>query len=223
MLFVGTKKQAKDAVIAEAARSEMFHVTERWLGGLMTNYATIKSSIRRMKDIERMRDDGTFDSITKKEKAGLEKEYAKLQKNLAGIADMRKLPGALIVIDPKKEETAVKEAKILGIPVVALIDTNSDPDPIDYPIPGNDDAIRSIKLVLSLMADSIQEGRKRFMEQGPLGEAGRGEEGAGASQENPQAVEELEEKYRADDKEEDASKPKKIVKAVKVVKKAKEL
>lgn len=163
-LFVGTKKQAKDAIISESQRCGMFYVTERWLGGLLTNFATIRSSVKRMKEIEKMKEDGSFDLLSKKEKAALEKEWAKLQKNLAGVAEMAKLPSALVVIDPKKEETAAREAKKLGIAVVALIDTNSDPDNIDYPIPGNDDAIRSIKLVLSVLADSISEGRKKFME-----------------------------------------------------------
>jgi small subunit ribosomal protein S2 len=164
VLFTGTKKQAKDAVGQEAIRCSMFYVTERWLGGLLTNFSTIRSSIKRMKDLEKMKEDGSISLITKKEKAALEKEWEKLNKNLAGVAEMKRLPGALIVIDPKKEDTAVKEARKLSIPVIALIDTNSDPDYIDYPIPGNDDAIRSIKLVLSVLADSILEGRKKLIE-----------------------------------------------------------
>jgi len=161
MLFVGTKKQAKDAIIAESQRSEMFYVTERWLGGLLTNFATIRSSVKRMKDIEKMKEDGSYDAITKKERANLDKEWGKLQKNLVGVAAMEKLPGVIIIIDPRKEDTAAREAKKLGIPIIALIDTNSDPDSIDYPIPGNDDAIRSIKLLLSILTDSIIEGKKK--------------------------------------------------------------
>ena len=164
ILFAGTKKQAKEAVLTESQRCEMFFVTERWLGGLLTNFATIRTSSKRMKDLERMKEDGTMDVLSKKERAGLEKEWAKLHKNLAGVADMTKLPGAVIIIDPKKEDTAAREARKLGIPIVALIDTNSDPDGIDHPIPGNDDAIRSIKLVLSVLADSVLEGKKKFSE-----------------------------------------------------------
>ena len=162
VLFVGTKKQAKDAVVSESQRCEMFYVTERWLGGLLTNFATIRSSVKRMKDLEQMKEDGSLDALTKKEKANLDKEWAKLHKNLVGVAEMKKLPGAIVVIDPKKEDTAAKEGKKLGIPIVGLIDTNSNPDSIDHPIPGNDDAIRSIKLVLSVLADSILEGKKKF-------------------------------------------------------------
>lgn len=164
VLFVGTKKQAKEAVISEAQRCDMFSVTERWLGGLMTNFSTIRSSVKRMKEIEAMKEDASIEVLTKKEKAALEKEWAKLHKNLAGVADMKKIPGAIIIIDPKKEDTAAREAKKLGVPIVALIDTNSDPDNVDFPIPGNDDAIRAIKLVLSVLADSVLEGKKKFAE-----------------------------------------------------------
>jgi small subunit ribosomal protein S2 len=163
-LFVGTKKQAKDAVIEESQRCNMFSVTERWLGGLMTNFSTIRSSVKRMKELEGMKEDGSVDALTKKEKAALDKEWAKLHKNLAGVAEMGKLPSAVIIVDPRKEDAATKEAKKLSIPIVALIDTNSDPDAIDYPIPGNDDAIRAIKLVLSILTDSVLEGRKKFAE-----------------------------------------------------------
>ena len=162
VLFVGTKKQAKESVIAESQKCGMFSVTERWLGGLMTNFSTIRSSVKRMKEIEAMKEDASIEVLTKKEKAALEKEWAKLHKNLAGVADMKKLPGAIIIIDPKKEDTAAREAKKLGVPIVALIDTNSDPDQVDFPIPGNDDAIRAIKLVLSVLADSVLEGKKKF-------------------------------------------------------------
>ena len=162
VLFVGTKKQAKESVITESQKCGMFSVTERWLGGLMTNFSTIRSSVKRMKEIEAMKEDASIEVLTKKEKAALEKEWAKLHKNLAGVADMKKLPGAIIIIDPKKEDTAAREAKKLGVPIVALIDTNSDPDRVDFPIPGNDDAIRAIKLVLSVLADSVLEGKKKF-------------------------------------------------------------
>jgi small subunit ribosomal protein S2 len=163
LLFVGTKKQAKEVVLKEAARCGMYWVTERWLGGLMTNFSTIKKSISRLKDIEKMKEDGTIASLTKKEVAHLEKELARLKKDFSGIVQMEQLPSALFVIDTKKEETAVREANKLSIPVVALIDTNSDPDRISYPIPGNDDAVKSIQLVTSLIADSVLEGRKRFL------------------------------------------------------------
>lgn len=164
VLFVGTKKQARDAVVSESGRCGMLYVTERWLGGLLTNFSTVRKSIKRMKELEDMKKDASFDALTKKEKASLDKELVKLRKNLVGVAEMKKLPGAVFIIDPKKEETVQREAKRLGIPVVALIDTNSDPEQIDYPIPGNDDAIRSIRLIVSILADSILEGRKKFME-----------------------------------------------------------
>ncbi len=163
VLFVGTKKQAQEAVLQEALRCGMFHVTERWPGGLLTNFATVKRSINRLKEIERMREDGTFAKLTKKEVARLEKELAKLNKNFSGIVQMEKMPAALFIVDTKKEETAVSEARRLGIPIIGLIDTNCDPDIVDYPIAGNDDATKSIRLITSLVADSIVEGRKRFL------------------------------------------------------------
>jgi small subunit ribosomal protein S2 len=162
-LFVGTKKQAQEVVQKEAIRCGMYYVTERWPGGLLTNYATIKKSINRLKDIEKMREDGTFHKLTKKEVAHLEKELAKLNKNFSGIVAMERMPKAMYIVDTKKEETAVKEAKRLSIPVVGLIDTNSNPDMIDYPIPGNDDATKSISLITSIMTDAIIEGRKKFV------------------------------------------------------------
>ncbi|MDD5594778.1 MAG: 30S ribosomal protein S2 [Candidatus Omnitrophica bacterium] len=163
VLFVGTKKQAQEAVLQEALRCGMFHVTERWPGGLLTNFATVKRSINRLKEIERMREDGTFAKLTKKEVARLEKELGKLNKNFSGIVQMEKMPAALFIVDTKKEETAVSEARRLGIPIIGLIDTNCDPDIVDYPIAGNDDATKSIRLITSLVADSIIEGRKRFL------------------------------------------------------------
>lgn len=163
VLLVGTKKQAQEVVKQEALRSGMYYVTERWPGGLLTNFSTIKKSINRLNDIEKMREDGTFDKLTKKEVAHLEKELAKLKKNFSGIVKMERMPKAIFIVDTKKEETAVREAKKLSIPIIGLIDTNSDPDLIAYPIPGNDDATKSIQTVTTIMADAIMEGRKRFL------------------------------------------------------------
>ena len=163
VLFVGTKKQAQDVVKQEAQRAGMFFVTERWPGGLLTNFSTVKKSINRLKDIEKMKLDGTFEKLTKKEVARLEKELAKLNKNFSGIVQMERMPKAMFVVDTKKEETAVKEAKRLNMTVIGLIDTNSNPDAIDFPIPGNDDATKSIKLIASIVADGVLEGRKRFL------------------------------------------------------------
>ncbi|MGA2775212.1 MAG: 30S ribosomal protein S2 [Candidatus Omnitrophota bacterium] len=163
VLFVGTKKQAQEVVHAQALKTGMYYVTERWPGGLLTNFSTIKKSINRLKDIEKMREDGTFEKLTKKEISGLEKELAKLNKNFAGIVKMERMPKAMIVVDTKKEETAIREAKRLSIPIIGLIDTNSDPGLIAYPIPGNDDATKSISLIVSLLADTIIEGRKKFL------------------------------------------------------------
>jgi small subunit ribosomal protein S2 len=163
VLFVGTKKQAQEVVQQEAIRCGMYYVTERWPGGLLTNFSTIKKSINRLKEIEQMREDGTFAKLTKKEVAHLEKELAKLNKNFAGIVKMEKMPKAIFVVDTKKEETAVREANRLAIPVIGLIDTNSEPDLIAYPVPGNDDAAKSIRTITILIADAIIEGRKRFL------------------------------------------------------------
>ena len=163
ILFVGTKKQAQDVIKQEAIRSGMYYVTDRWPGGMLTNFATIKKSINRLKDIEKMRTDGTFEKLTKKEIARLEKELAKLNKNFSGIVPMEHMPKAAFVVDTKKEETAVREARRLGIPIIGLIDTNSNPDLVDYPIPGNDDATKSIRTVVSILADTIIEGRKKFL------------------------------------------------------------
>jgi len=162
ILFVGTKKQAQEIVKEEASRCGMFYVNQRWLGGMLTNFQTIKKSIKRLEDIEAMREDGRFDKISKKEVSQLNKEAFKLNKNLEGIRAMGKTPKAMFVIDSKKEDIAVKEARKIGIPIVALVDTNCDPDVIDYPIPGNDDAIRSLKLIISLVADSVIHGRQVF-------------------------------------------------------------
>jgi small subunit ribosomal protein S2 len=163
ILFVGTKKQAQEVILQEAGRCGMYYVSERWPGGLLTNFSTIKKSITRLKDIEKMREDGTFEKLTKKEIASLQKELDKLKKSFSGIVQMDNLPKAIFIVDTKKEETAVKEARRLSIPIVGLIDTNSNPDLIDYPIAGNDDATKSIQIVTRLMADTVIEGRKRFL------------------------------------------------------------
>ena len=158
VLFVGTKKQAQEVIQEEAKRAGMFHVTNRWLGGTLTNFKTVKGSIERLRGIERMAEDGTFDRLNKKEVLTLERERVKLEKTLGGIKAMGGLPGAIFVIDPKKEHIAVKEAHSLKIPIVAVVDTNCDPELVDYVIPGNDDAIRAIRLFTSKIADSILEG-----------------------------------------------------------------
>lgn len=163
ILFVGTKRQAQPIIAQEAARCGQYYVNLRWLGGLLTNFQTIRKSIERLKQIRVWRTDGTFEGMTKKEGAQLEKELGKLERAFQGIAEMGRLPKAIYLIDAKKEETAVQEANRLGIPVVALVDTNSDPDPIRYVIPGNDDAIRSIRLVTRLLADAIAEGRQAWL------------------------------------------------------------
>jgi len=166
VLFVGTKKQAQDAVVEEATRSGQFYVVNRWLGGTLTNFKTIKSGIDRLKTLEKMASDGTFEKLPKKEVAILQNEMDKLKKNLGGIQEMSRLPGCLFVIDPKKEHIAVHEAMRLGIPIVALVDTNCDPEGIDYVIPGNDDAIRSIRLFCSKIGDAAIEGRARYQAHG---------------------------------------------------------
>lgn len=164
ILFVGTKKQAQDVIVDTAERTGMFFVKDRWLGGTLTNFKTIRNSIKRLKEIEIMASDGTFEAITKKEKAILVKELEKLRKNLQGIINMTKMPEAIFIVDVKKEFIAVKEAIKLSIPIVAIVDTNSDPDIIDYPIPANDDAMRSIKLILNFVTEGIMEGKKQFDE-----------------------------------------------------------
>ena len=157
ILFVGTKKQAQDAIKTEAERCGMFYVNERWLGGMLTNFKTIQSRIARLKEIEAMEADGTFDVLPKKEVINLKKELEKLQKNLGGIKEMKKLPDAIFIVDPKKERICVQEAHTLGIPLIGIADTNCDPEELDYVIPGNDDAIRAVKLIVSKMADAVIE------------------------------------------------------------------
>ncbi len=159
VLFVGTKRQAKEIIAGEAQRCGMYYVTERWLGGMLTNFFTIKKSIEKLQRLEQNKADGLFDRLPKKEVAKLEKQRLQLEKYLSGIREMDRLPGAVFVIDTNREETAVREARRLGIPVVAIVDSNCNPDEVDYVIPGNDDAIRSIRLITSRLADAINEGR----------------------------------------------------------------
>ena len=157
ILFVGTKKQAQEAVKEEAQRCGMYYVNERWLGGMLTNFKTIQSRIKRLKDIERMSEDGTFDVLPKKEVVNIKKEWDKLEKNLGGIKEMKRIPDASFVVDPKKEKICVQEAHALGIKLIGIADTNCDPEELDYVIPGNDDAIRAVKLIVSKMADAVIE------------------------------------------------------------------
>jgi len=173
ILFVGTKKQAQNAIFDEATRCGQYYVNQRWLGGMLTNYKTISGRIKRLNDIEKMEEDGTFEKLSKKEVTKLRAEHDKLQKFLGGIRDMKGMPGVLFIVDPKKERIAVKEARILNIPVVGIVDTNCDPDDVDYIIPANDDAIRAVKLISSKMADAVIEGNQgESFDEGPAeGEA----------------------------------------------------
>lgn len=164
ILFVGTKKQAQDSIKEEAERSGMYFVNERWLGGMLTNHKTIKTRIDRLRKLERMQEDGTFDVLPKKEVIKLMAEKEKLEKYLGGIKDMPELPGALFVVDPRKERIAIKEAQKLGIPVVGIVDTNCDPDELDFPIPGNDDAIRAVKLIAGAISQAIIEAKQGAIE-----------------------------------------------------------
>ncbi len=161
ILFVGTKKQASQVIQEEAIRSGQFYVSERWLGGMLTNFATIRKSVKRLTNIEKMETDGTYDKITKKEALVLDREKEKLSKVLSGVVEMTRLPGALFVVDIRKEEIAVREARRLGIPVFAIVDTNCDPTSVDYPIPANDDAIKSVQTITKLVADAVVEGSQR--------------------------------------------------------------
>ena len=185
-MFVGTKRQAQDAVEEEAKRCGQYYVNQRWLGGLLTNFQTVQKSIQRMKDIEAMRTDGRADALTKKERLGLDREHAALEKNLAGIRDMRSLPHVIFIIDSNKEEIAVHEANKLGIATVAIVDTNCSPDGIDYIVPGNDDALRAVRLFAAKMADAIIEGQQMLKEGGAeMGEEGDSPEAAAPSGETP--------------------------------------
>ena len=163
ILFVGTKKQAQDTIKNEAERCGEFYVNERWLGGMLTNFKTVQTRIERLKEIERMEEDGTFDVLPKKEVIGLRKEMDKLQRNIGGIKEMKNLPDAIFVVDPKKERICVSEAHALGIPLIGICDTNCDPEELDYVIPGNDDAIRAVKLLVSKMADAVIEAKQGMM------------------------------------------------------------
>jgi small subunit ribosomal protein S2 len=167
ILFVGTKKQAQETIATEATRCGEYYVNERWLGGMLTNFKTVQTRIQRLKDIEKMKEDGTFEVLPKKEVAGLMKEYEKLNRNLGGIKEMKQLPDAIFVVDPKKEHICVEEAHALGITLIGICDTNCDPEDLDYVIPGNDDAIRAVKLLTSKMADAVIEAK-----QGAAQEAG---------------------------------------------------
>ena len=179
VLFVGTKKQAQDAIAVEAERCGMYYVNERWLGGMLTNFKTIQSRIKRLKDIKAMEEDGTFEVLPKKEVIALRKELEKLQKNLGGIEEMKRLPDLIFVVDPKKEHICITEAHALGIPLVGICDTNCDPEELDYVIPGNDDAIRAVKLIVSKMAEAVIEAKQgEIME-----DAGEAEEVTEAAEE----------------------------------------
>ena len=160
VLFVGTKKQAQECVKEAAEKSGMYYVDQRWLGGMLTNFGTIRKRVQRLKDLEKMQEDGTFDVLPKKEVILLKKEMAKLERNLGGIKDMEEIPGVIFLVDPKKEHIAVLEAKKLGIPVIGLVDTNCNPEEVDYAIPGNDDAIRAVKLITDVLANAIIEGKQ---------------------------------------------------------------
>jgi small subunit ribosomal protein S2 len=178
VLFVGTKKQAQDSIKTEAERAGAFYVNARWLGGMLTNFRTIRRRIDRLNQLKTMEEDGTFDLLPKKEVGKLKLEIAKLEKYLGGIKDMKELPGALFIVDPRKEHIAVSEARKLDIPIIAIVDTNCDPDEIDYVIPGNDDAIRAVKLISEIMANAIIEGRE-----GQMGAAAADEKEATAQEE----------------------------------------
>ena len=183
VLFVGTKKQAQECVKEAAEKSGMYYVDQRWLGGMLTNFDTIRTRVQRLKDLEKMQEDGTFEVLPKKEVILLKKEMEKLERNLGGIKDMEEIPGVIFLVDPKKEHIAVLEAKKLGIPVIGLVDTNCNPEEVDYAIPGNDDAIRAVKLITDVMANAIIEGRK--------GESFEAEEVAEEVSEEPTSIEEV--------------------------------
>ncbi len=165
ILFVGTKKQAKEIIQSEAERCGMFHLTDRWLGGTLTNFSTIKKSIKHMKNLDKMSTDGTYEKMSKKEVLMIDREKAKMKKVLSGIEDMKRLPGAVFIVDTKKEQIAVKEARKLNIPVIAIVDTNADPTVIDYPIPANDDAAKSISLICRAIADAVSEASQKVVEE----------------------------------------------------------
>jgi small subunit ribosomal protein S2 len=167
VLFVGTKKQSKEIIRTEAQRCGMFYITDRWLGGTLTNFGTIRKSVKHMKNLEKMGSDGTYEKITKKEVLHIEREKGKMKKVLDGVEEMKKLPGVVFIVDTKKEQIAVNEARKLNIPIIAIVDTNSDPTIIDYPIPANDDAARSISIISRTLADAIIEGRQQVADKQP--------------------------------------------------------
>lgn len=183
VLFVGTKKQAQECVKEAAEKSGMYYVDQRWLGGMLTNFDTIRTRVQRLKDLEKMQEDGTFEVLPKKEVILLKKEMEKLERNLGGIKDMEEIPGVIFLVDPKKEHIAILEAKKLGIPVIGLVDTNCNPEEVDYAIPGNDDAIRAVKLITDVMANAIIEGKQ--------GESFEAEEVAEEVSEEPASMEEV--------------------------------
>ena len=192
VLFVGTKKQAQECMKEAALKCGMFYVDQRWLGGMLTNFDTIQKRIKRLKDLETMQEDGTFDVLPKKEVILLKKEMEKLEKNLGGIKEMNELPGVIFLVDPKKERIAILEAKKLGIPVVGLVDTNCNPEELDYPIPGNDDAIRAVKLIADVMANAVIEGRQGESFEEEVSEEQVGDEEEATSIEEVVAKEETE-------------------------------
>ena len=183
VLFVGTKKQAQECIKEAAEKCGMYYVDQRWLGGMLTNFDTIRTRVQRLKDLEKMQEDGTFDVLPKKEVILLKKEMEKLERNLGGIKEMEEIPGVIFLVDPKKEHIAILEAKKLGIPVIGLVDTNCNPEEVDYAIPGNDDAIRAVKLITDVMANAIIEGRQ--------GESFEAEEVAEEVSEEPTSIEEV--------------------------------
>ncbi len=177
ILFVGTKKQAKGVIVTESQRCSQFCVTERWMGGMLTNFTTIRQSIKRLRDMERMREDGTFEKIKKKERLKIDKEIDKLELVLGGIKDMGRLPGLVYVVDARKEQIAVSEARKLGIPIIGIVDTNCDPDPIDFPVAGNDDAIKSISLLTREVSAAIIDGMSAYQKERPSDLGDEGDEG----------------------------------------------
>jgi len=199
ILFVGTKVQAKEIIKAEAERCNQFYVTHRWLGGMLTNFSTIKKSIKHLKNMEKMETDGTYEKLTKKERLMIDREKEKLYRVLSGIQEMKRLPGALFVVDTKKEYIAVREAKKMRIPIFAMVDTNSDPTEVDYPIPANDDAAKSISLIVSKFADTVVESRQKIQEEKAIAEAAEKEKMAEA--EEQQEVKEKPEKKKTKKKE----------------------
>ena len=198
VLFVGTKKQAQDCVKEAAIKSGMYYINQRWLGGMLTNFGTIQKRIQRLKDLETMQEDGTFEVLPKKEVIVLKKEMEKLEKNLGGIKEMKEIPGVIFVVDPKKERIAILEAKKLNIPVVGLVDTNCNPEDVDYPIPGNDDAIRAVKLIADVMGNAIIEGK-----QGEVLEEVETTEEQVAETEEPTSIEEVVAKESQEEKVEE--------------------